>query len=382
MSQSQGVSEAELIESIQKLINLKLDKEALIRPNRNVVCEIYSRFLDQIRPNWRESKTGGDPQESSQFIQLLTWMRLLLGRYGPDLDYEFDGNDLITPNRKRTHVFLQALVLFKVDLGMKKMNKQFKMAALAEEREKIELMDRELASLRLERDNLAHKIGDAPSLPEFSRNAEAMKLKLDEHKKLCEDHDEQVKDFKKKMAASQEEMLRLQEEEEKFKMKEAERQKYSKVLELREKKAKYEGNLETLKLQMAVTQKQAQTNLQKEREKVRDRKQSRSDKLTSRKEDLEELRRKNLEIPIKRKENEDKIKIAIERSNKQLEPLRNRAEATMRKSESARATMDSLQFKIDALIGTTKVENNGNSVKKAENNGNSVNNATYIKSHQ
>lgn len=108
MSQSSGLlNDDEIRTWLNEHLDTNLDRDALTKPTREILIQIYSKFLDGTGLRWRTPK-------NDEFIDnllepdIIRMMNKLIEPYEPP--YKFLWADLISPNRKRTNLFLNLAI--------------------------------------------------------------------------------------------------------------------------------------------------------------------------------------------------------------------------------------------------------------------------------
>jgi hypothetical protein len=190
MSQQKGLlSENELPEQIQKYFDLKLDKDALIKPTKDLVTEIYMRFLDRCLVNWMKPDQLG--REKPVRHMIVKRMKYITQRFNVKYhtDLEFSLIDLIAPTRKRTTTLLNIVVFLAAELDeLLELAQQYE-ASRAEQKKQDEEKAQQLSEKRRRIDDLAFKIGQSErinpiELEEFERILEAKKKECEEVSRL------------------------------------------------------------------------------------------------------------------------------------------------------------------------------------------------------
>lgn len=183
MSQKGFLSENELSEQIHKYFDLKLDKDALVKPTKDVVREIYKRFLDQIVVNWMLPRYPG--QEATPHSRMLYWMRTITQRF--NTGYEFSLTDLTAPTKKRTTAFLNVILYIRAVYDECLEIYQQCESKRAEQRENNAMITREISKRRVQVEEYAFKIGQSKGLDEQRARLEEDDRVLRAKKKECDE---------------------------------------------------------------------------------------------------------------------------------------------------------------------------------------------------
>jgi len=350
MSQGVGFGEQELVEGLQSSINLRLDKDSLIKPSRDVVMEIYGRFLDVFRPKWRDLNPD---QELVPIVELCKHMRLLM-KTDPGIEVEFGFDDLNHPTRRRTNLFIAALIHLKDEFDEWSERKKMDLAAKSEKQDKLEHVAQDIVKLQQLRDELAYKIGRADRA-RLMQIHEQRKLTLKEGQRLCEEVDFSAKELKAKLVDSKE-LLRqrtqmLQQIQEQLDQKNAAKTLANEWSELQEVESKLTKELENLRIQTANSVKSARNESEKKKQDLLDAIQSRKNETAKLKATIVEIRRKRAEILEHRKKNTELVETAIKRESKQLESFKKKYEESREGRDEIEAIISSYCSKLNQLVG-------------------------------
>lgn len=196
MSQSSGLlSEDEIKNYLQESFNLKLDRDALIKPTKDVVIDVYTRFLDDTNFKWRKSKNAHDDNEESNIKALMVgWIRFMLSHY--NTSYTFHMGDLITPTRKRTTAFLNVLIFIKAQFEDHWSEWERWKNEWTAQQEEVDKLKKELHSRRLELEELAIKKSSSKSVDELRKYNEEQIIIFKNIQKEAEELGEKAKIIK------------------------------------------------------------------------------------------------------------------------------------------------------------------------------------------
>jgi len=192
MSQSGLLNEDEIKSYINEAFNLKLDREAFIKPTRNVVFDIYTRFLDETHHKWRKLRNSADDSEEPN-IKAMTvgWIRFMLARY--NTSFTFQMSDLLTPTRKRTTTFFNILIYIRAQFEDSWAEWQEWKSEWSINQEEIEKVNRELAQKRLDLEELAIKKANSRPISELQKEIREKRRLFEAASKECEDLEEESK---------------------------------------------------------------------------------------------------------------------------------------------------------------------------------------------
>lgn len=194
MSQKGLLSDSELAEQVYKYFDIKLDRDALAKPTREMVMEVYRRFLDKIAPNWMLEDT------------VLSKMNYLMQKITQhfNVGYDFNVCDIVSPMKKRTITFFNVILYIlaitdehiEIDEGYEHCE--------AEKRDKNLANDREKSKLQVEVEELAFKVGQSKPLDQLKAISEEPHRILTAKKKECDEVEEEKSSIKQKLAKSKE----------------------------------------------------------------------------------------------------------------------------------------------------------------------------------
>lgn len=164
MSQSGLLDEEEVKNYINDSFNLKLTRDAFLKPSREVIVDIYSRFLDDTHLKWRKAK---DPDLENTKIGMAGKLRFIFSRF--NTPYEFHIGDLLNPTRKRTVSFLNVLIYMRA-LAQDRLTEfqQAKNERLMQQ-EEFDKLESELSAKRLELEQMALKLANMKPIEELKK---------------------------------------------------------------------------------------------------------------------------------------------------------------------------------------------------------------------
>lgn len=355
MSQSGILTESELPGYIHQHLGLKLDKEALARPTRDVVTEIYTRFLDKTVANWKIPK---NPDLEFPMAQMLGWLRLTFSRY--NIEFEFSMSDLIEPTKKRTIIFLNVLLLNIAQSEIRWNKWQEWKAHWAEKQEETAKVKMELEKSRMRREELALAKGESKSVAELDKLIAAMREKFEaEDKKGAKLRDELAAakeniDYWKN--ANQHKLTGCQEIE-------AEIKRMGQVMGLEDRNSRLQNKLTTLrreleelKLTAGIKENRLKADLEKKRNEKTELKQRIETEVEKLKTEVMEIDKRLADIATRQKHRSEATKALVDKANRKLEALENRAEESKQLSQKGLAALANYRSKYEILFGLNKAE--------------------------
>lgn len=363
------LGESELPEQIHHYLELKFDKDDFLRPTKDVVIEIYTRFLDKTGYDWRRSKSF--KQDVSIKAQMVHILKIIFSRY--NIEYEFNLNDLISPTRKRTTTFLNVLLFVMASLEESLKYMQQRNAQYIEEQQELDETNRNIAQKRLMVEELALRIGQ-------SLDVEEMRVKIEEGKQALEElstkHAEltnigsRIKNSNKEAIKFNQELekeiqqvdrqIALQSEIEKLKIEES---------QLKDRLACAEATYAKFQLEADLRVSQVTSELHKNQIELGDIIKHARLTIQDLKSERENIREKREEITIRRKNKADEIKQLIENANKKLEVIKASYENSRTNSRKTEETLSIYKERVEALMFVAKPVLNE-----------TVKNSTFIKS--
>lgn len=170
------LNEEEVKSYLNETFNLKLNRDALLNPRKETVMDLYARFLDYRRPNWRRVR---NPKAELLTI-MVKRLRFMLQGYIPNDKREFHSGDLIMPDRRRTNFFLNALIYIKAQVDDVAQDWQQWSAEWKSEQEVAQELIRDLEEAKMELENLAIKKSQAKPPDELKEEIRKTKALVDE----------------------------------------------------------------------------------------------------------------------------------------------------------------------------------------------------------
>lgn len=205
MSQSSLLTEDEIRSYLHESFGLNLAKEALLKPSREVVTEIYSRFLDDTHFKWRPS--GDEPKYGIMVARL----KFIMSRY--NISFNFQRSDLLMPTRKRTTAFLNVLIYIKAQFEALAQEYEEIYNEKALEKEENGKLKRELANSRSEVEDLAYKkAAKSKSKKEILDDMNSIRRQFEESDLLGEELATEAKNQKNETNLDQVKLQKLQAE--------------------------------------------------------------------------------------------------------------------------------------------------------------------------
>lgn len=201
MSQGKFLSEDDIRSFINESLNLKLDREAFLKPNSEIVCEIYARFLDLTLVNkWRKSYSNGF--EPSVKANMNAWLRHLFEPY--NVGFEFNYRDIVAPTRKRTMAFLNIIIHVRLMIEEAREVLQGRAAEWNDNNIVVKSIEEEIEQQKLLRDELALKKGSMKSSNELQELKKHLQKVFDEKNVFCEQLSQQGGELKRQEKESDE----------------------------------------------------------------------------------------------------------------------------------------------------------------------------------
>lgn len=349
------LDESELPEQIHRYLDLKLDKESFLRPTRDVVMELYTRFLDKTGYDWR--RPGRHGKEPIVMAQMLNALKKIFSRYS--IDYEFNLHDIVSPTRKRTTTFLNVILYLLAMLEEKLKNLQQWEAKNAVEQQEVNQINQEIAKKRVAIDELALQIGQYPDVEQLLLEIEARERVFDENKKEC-DRIEQEKCVIKK--ATEEECKKIERINREMQPIERHIELYNEVkrleqeeLQLKEKLAKDEiDDAKRLGL-LDIEVSHAERDLHIKRNESMEFNRQAKARLKELETEIAGAIKQREDQETKHKQRQQEIKEQIERANKKLESLKSYYEGSRPADQSNIETLLSgFKEKLEILLGENK----------------------------
>lgn len=210
MSQNQGgLTEDELREYINDKYSLRLERDAFLRPNKDVIVDIYQKFLDEFRPRWRQEVVRRGREDSYTppiKVLMVKYLRLVIKNYNNS--YTFNLTDLITPNRQRTRLTLNILIYHRERIQEVLSKFQEESEELMMEQEELECKRQELAQKKEEIEELAIAISKSKTADEHKLSIIEKTKILDALKEECEEIGNRAKRVKSESLSKREEVKR------------------------------------------------------------------------------------------------------------------------------------------------------------------------------
>ena len=357
MSQSGFLNENELSEQIYRFFDLKLDKEAFVKPTRDVVVEIYTRFLDKSGIEWKRIRNSDNYRhEPNPLFQMLGCLRYILSHYS--IDYEFNMSDLTMPTRKRTSTFLNVLVYFRAAFEERWKDWQQRKAQCAEEQEEVDKVKREIAKMRLALDELAYKKGQSMSVDQLKEALQAERRAFEVEKKECDQLAQEAAQIKETIKSlsqkKQDKLIEVQEIEGRIKEIQKEKELNEEGAQLEERLSSAERTLVESKLQISIRVKQAQNELQKKINEKTDFIQQSRMNAERLKGEIEDIRKRRAEISARQKSRSGRFKEHIDRANKKLDDVKALYESSRTETERGKSELYNYETKLESLLGGNK----------------------------
>lgn len=159
------LNEEEVKSYLNEAFNLKLTRDTLLNPKKDVVIDLYTKFLDYRSSKWRRLRTNPN---ATLLATMVSRLRFMLKGYIPGHDKrEFHSGDLVMPDRRRTNFFLNALIFTKVQVDDIHLEWQQWLAEWKQSQEIAQKIDQKLEKEKNELENLAIKKSQSKSLDEL-----------------------------------------------------------------------------------------------------------------------------------------------------------------------------------------------------------------------
>ena len=350
---SQGLPDVEyLLEAIPRCFSCKVDKDALLRPNREVVQLLYSRFLDSVHREWRDFDEG----ESNEILQLLLYLTLILGKY----EEKFSFQDLVTPNRKRTLSILNRLVEFKEEIDHRNKKIKSRAATRHEIDDKIEKIRARIDEDKLDREGLYARIGASKlSADQQSDDIDDLVLRL---KRVQQENDEnQALQEKIKANLNTEKELNKIDEGELAEIRNRNlrlksiKQTGSKIHQLRAERNRAERELETMKQKELIAKQDIELAIQANINSDKLIIQQKEKELAELGGELRQIGAREEKLAAKHHNHQEQVKSILEQSSQQLGRVQMLGDKAWKEHQTFLSSRAEAQKKIDLLVkGVTK----------------------------
>lgn len=215
MSQNQGgLSEDELRDYIYERYGIKLDRDAFVKINKDVIIDIYCHFLDEVWPRWRRDK-GKSRHPDSDFeppikILIIKWLRNIIRVYNNV--HKVDLNDLLKPTRQRTKLTLNLLIYHRERCQVLLDQWEEDKARLMTEQKGRLLQKEELARKKEQIEDLAIKLSTLKPVDELKASILEGQRVLESLKQESEEIAAEAKDVKSKLLEKAQ-LVRVEEEQ-------------------------------------------------------------------------------------------------------------------------------------------------------------------------
>lgn len=170
------LNEEEVKSYLNETFNLKLTRDVLLNPKKDVVMDLYTKFLDYRNSKWRRLRSNPN---ATLLAAMVNRLRFMLKGYIPSHDKrEFHLGDLVMPDRRRTNFFLNALIFTKVQVDDSYLEWQQWLAEWKQNEEVAIEIDRRLKEEKNELENLAIKKSQFASLDELREEIKKKKASV------------------------------------------------------------------------------------------------------------------------------------------------------------------------------------------------------------
>lgn len=193
MSQSGLLNEDEIRGYINESFNLKLDREAFMKPQRDTIYEVYGIFLDDFRFNWRKPRPGSRYGPHLR-PQMTYWIGFIISKF--NCPYSFELTDILFPSRKRTVAFLNVLIYVRALLEDRWAAWQARKKDWETGQKKADEVDKQLSERRQYIEELKIKVANAPSLDKLRKENTEKRQKFEAISRKCESLGEEAKKVK------------------------------------------------------------------------------------------------------------------------------------------------------------------------------------------
>lgn len=193
MSQSGLLNEEEIKNYISDSFNIRLERDQFIKPTKEFVFDIYSRFLDDLNKRWRNS----DADEPNIKAIMVAQIRSLLKHYNTAPIFQY--TDIASPTRKRTTTFLNVLIFIKAQLDDERFKYQSKKEERAAYQEEAQRLKSENTQLLRELEELYIKKGTAKTLEELIKENKEKTRVFESVSRECDVLAEGAKEIKKRI---------------------------------------------------------------------------------------------------------------------------------------------------------------------------------------
>lgn len=191
MAKHTYIDEEEIKNYINETYNLELTKDIFIRPTKENFVEVVGRFLDDLRPSWRDhsnwkTKSGSTTEEFHEIHMMIEVFRHVKGLTKKMSTFDITIQDFLCPERKRSTIIFNYLIYLRAitevaietynEYRSKYTERAEHIARLQEENEKykgdIETIDLKLADVNFEQLDLRiNKLrGEFEALQELSKD--------------------------------------------------------------------------------------------------------------------------------------------------------------------------------------------------------------------
>lgn len=198
MSQNEGyLSEDELRDFINKLFDLKLTKDAYLKPTTDMVMLVYGKFLDDFMPQWAEINLSrdedGNHEELDYMIVTLKCIRSLISKYD---DIGITLQDILNPERKRTIIFLNCLVFIHLQIEQLSSVVAVHAGRLAEKAKERQQLDCQLKEVNQNIALLKAKVAEFGDEAELDKTIDKLKEEIEKYKVRGEKLRDQAQELK------------------------------------------------------------------------------------------------------------------------------------------------------------------------------------------
>lgn len=199
MSQSSGLlGEEELRVNLNEFLNTNLERDALLKPTKEILIDIYSKFLDSTGRKWK-----GD--EFPIEVYIVPHMNRLIIPQDPP--YKFLITDILAPVKKKTNYFLNFIVYMHAHHSEYLRLESNYLQERAGNQAKSENLKANIENERQKLEDFALKRSALPSKEEIVERIEAGRKKLMDVEKLGEELKEEGKSIKEKVKNDRERLL-------------------------------------------------------------------------------------------------------------------------------------------------------------------------------
>lgn len=197
MSQSQGgLTEDELKDYINSRYGLRLERDAFLKPQRDVIIEIYQKFLDEFWPPWRRSSAWDREEAPPVKALMIRHLRNIIKIYNNT--HVIHLTDLISPTRQRTRITMSLLIYHRERLQEIINEWEEIKDSLLGEQEEYEKKEKELAEGKERIEQLAIMLSTSESIDNLKLSIVEKERILEETKARCDAIASEAKDLKTK----------------------------------------------------------------------------------------------------------------------------------------------------------------------------------------